>query len=570
MNYPEESSDLDDKIEKEFKEEYQYNVKIAECLNQFENIVEPNPEFHFLFNFSEKDRYIVYDLIQLKIKYLKDNLEKPTSLQVFCLNLFEFLFLKNNEISYEEINNKIYYFKIILCRLSGKNVKDKENAIIDELSKDNVLWSNVVEILRKKDENLCLIFCTFLNFSKTNEPLIKFLFDILKKYYDFKIHFEIKDLLAIDDFEVSNIFNDLLSTKVTNYFDLYIKNGNIEKRLMSPDDTLKALFGNENEKSNKDQPKKNEKANDGTKKRQKETKKKEDNIQKSSNEKDPNNQEIKKNDEEKQKNKMQKNKLACDNNKALLNLKDNASIQSQRKTENEIIQNLNEKVNSLETRNKELENKIGEIKNKNKQLEEISDSMSKSIEKYQSTNRTLKMKLRKNQNEIFSLKAELSKVQGELDLIKARGALKAFIDFFYKGLKFKYLAKYERKVEYILDKIGDLKKDNENDRTIIYMITKLLGNTMKKLNLGNTSAHDLDLSDSVIEKIFKIIDPNGECTKVLERLNEANVNSFIINLIWVRKMYYYNKNMLEEKENNIYEKLDIGKFLRIFKRKPEK
>ena len=72
------------------------------------------------------------------------------------------------------------------------------------------------------------------------------------------------------------------------------------------------------------------------------------------------------------------------------------------------------------------------------------------------------------------------------------------------------MAKYERKVEYILNKIGDLKKDNENDRTIIYMITKLLGNTMKKLNLGNTSAHDLDLSDSVIEKIFKIIDPNGE------------------------------------------------------------
>ena len=158
MNYPEESSDLDDKIEKEFKEEYQYNVKIAECFNQFENIVEPNPEFHFLLNFSEKDRYIVYDLIQLKIKYLKDNLEKPTPLQVYCLNLFEFLFLKNNEISYEEINNKIYYFKIILCRLSGKNVKDKENAIIDELSKDNILWSNVVEILRKKDENLCLIF----------------------------------------------------------------------------------------------------------------------------------------------------------------------------------------------------------------------------------------------------------------------------------------------------------------------------------------------------------------------------------------------------------------------------
>ena len=35
---------------------------------------------------------------------------------------------------------------------------------------------------------------------------------------------------------------------------------------------------------------------------------------------------------------MQKNKLTCDNNKAPLNLKDNASIHSQRKTENEIIQ----------------------------------------------------------------------------------------------------------------------------------------------------------------------------------------------------------------------------------------
>ena len=46
---------------------------------------------------------------------------------------------------------------------------------------------------------------------------------------------------------------------------------------------------------------------------------------------------------------------------------------------------------------------------------------------------------------MLTLKNELNKVQFDLNLIKSRGAIKTFIDYFYRGFNLKGAVSYEEK-----------------------------------------------------------------------------------------------------------------------------
>ena len=63
---------------------------------------------------------------------------------------------------------------------------------------------------------------------------------------------------------------------------------------------------------------------------------------------------------------------------------------------------------------------------------------------------------------------------------------------------------------------------------------------------------------------MEIISPSNELNNQIVEQHDKNQNIEEQN-----NQQKFNK-LKEEIENNIYEKLDIGKFLRIFKRKPEK
>ena len=96
------------------------------------------------------------------------------------------------------------------------------------------------------------------------------------------------------------------------------------------------------------------------------------------------------------------------------------------------------------------------------------------------------------------------------------------------------------------------------------MLRHLLINSVKNLRAGNFGAHNIDKEKPILPQLFKIIDPEGNYKKVEEKLVSIGADKIMINSIINREEYYYNKNLLKEKDNDIYSKMDHKKFYSIF------
>lgn len=62
-------------------------------------------------------------------------------------------------------------------------------------------------------------------------------------------------------------------------------------------------------------------------------------------------------------------------------------------------------------------------------------------------NRNLKNKYNTLRKKVKDTETKLSRVEDKVYLIKVRDAIKAFIDFFYFGLKFTELVSYEERIK---------------------------------------------------------------------------------------------------------------------------
>ena len=88
--------------------------------------------------------------------------------------------------------------------------------------------------------------------------------------------------------------------------------------------------------------------------------------------------------------------------------------------------------------------------------------------------------------------------------------------------------------------------------------------SLSKLKLGNINAHNFETKDTLIN-IFKIIDPDNGCTKVIENLQNIKADEVLAEIVSKREEYYYDKFLIEQEENNILKnQLSYDKFCSIF------
>ena len=233
--------------------------------------------------------------------------------------------------------------------------------------------------------------------------------------------------------------------------------------------------------------------------------------------------------------------------------------------ENE-VQKQKEEIEKLKEENKKqkeennIQKKVNDKqKEENEKQNEEIENLKKEIKKKDETNISNKKKMEKK---IYSIKEQLGKVQTDLNLIKSRGAIKVFIEFFSRG--FKIQEKYnEVKVNKILYQLNNYNY-NQNNTEFINKLRHLLINSVKKLKLGNFDAHNIDKGKPILPQLFKIIDPEGNYKKVEEKLLTINADKIMMNSIINRENNYYNKDLLKDKDNDIYSKIDYEKFYSIF------
>ena len=555
-------------LEKELNDEYEKNQKIANCLNDLEKYIKQENDLVCPLQLALSNKYIVYDLMKIKIQYLNEYMEDDNSIKPFCLKAFESLFIKDEGLNYEELDNKITAFKKILGGLNFDPSKNKEQKeYIDNISKKRKEWIRVIETLSLRHKFMAFIFCVILNFTKNKETIAGFLINFLKLIYDnFTVNFKLEELKEIEEKKISESLGPLLLGNHANYFRIIIENKNVVIKLYSIEETEKAI--NECECQSEDNtPKDKDKALLQEQDLEEEEKEEENSYNSEVNSEPIN--EIADNqnkNEETQKEIIEKEIPGIQSSEDSQKTNQINEIRIKESNSNEfkwMIQNLEKKIEKLQNENKEINKKYKEIKNENKEIRNQNKVLENKIMTMSESN---KMKSIKNQNKLEKIETKLSIVESDLNLIKTRDALKVFIDFFYRGFNFHEQLSYEERVEKIYKIINSFKSLKANDTNLLKMIKKLLKNSIIKLKLGNCYAHSLDLTKSALLQIFNIIDPKEECKEIVLRLNGIQADEIIMGIIESRENYYYNKVKLEQEEKVWFEKLTDEKFNSIFKK----
>ena len=555
-------------LEKELNDEYEKNQKIANCLNDLEKYIKQENDLVCPLQLALSNKYIAYDLMKIKIQYLNEYMEDDNSIKPFCLKAFESLFIKDEGLNYEELDNKITAFKKILGGLNFDPSKIKEQKeYIDNISKKRKEWIRVIETLSLRHKFMAFIFCVILNFTKNKETIAGFLIDFLKLIYDnFTVNFKLEELKEIEEKKISESLGPLLLGNHANYFRIIIENKNVVIKLYSIEETEKAI--NECECQSEDNtPKDKDKALLQEQDLEEEEEEEENSYNSEVNSEPIN--EIADNqnkNEETQKEIIEKEIPGIQSSEDSQKTNQINEIRIKESNSNEfkwMIQNLEKKIEKLQNENKEINKKYKEIKNENKEIRNQNKVLENKIMTMSESN---KMKSIKNQNKLEKIETKLSIVESDLNLIKTRDALKVFIDFFYRGFNFHEQLSYEERVEKIYKIINSFKSLKANDTNPLKMIKKLLKNSIIKLKLGNCYAHSLDLTKSALLQIFNIIDPKKECKEIVLRLNDIQADAIIMGIIKSRMNYYYNKVKLEQEEKVWFEKLTDEKFNSIFKK----
>ena len=600
MILPNETENI---FENKLEEEYEKNLLIISCLKDFENILDKN--YTIPMKITIQDKFVVFKLIKNNIEYIEEVLLEDKPFESICLKIFNLLFLEEENLNYDNIEEKINDFQLILKHLKNQyNQEEEQNFISKVIENRNIKeWKKFLKLNYINFGNLAILIAVALKYAKTIVKVSEILIYILQKKHmnSFEVKFNLNNLINIPEDEVVNNFIDLFKHD-TEYFYLDFIKGKIEKKLLSPEITFNDINNNQikNENpSNKKKKKRKKKNKEKYQEKDNSIKNKEsqiiekekeegnninineseiieeDNEEKKSSkdfkleneeheeiqpnenkesekgkeehkESDPkknNENELKKKDKNSGENSVfmgkekkdineetkeisQENLLAklsilekeIENQKAM-NLRLNNEIENQK-----IVNlRLNNEIENQKSVNIRLNNKI---ENKENELNKTIESQKKEIEKIKKNS---KLESKNMKSKLFTMKGELEKVVTDISLIKSRGALKTFIDFFYRGYNLQGAQRYEAKFSEIATKLNQYNDIKKNDIEIVNMLRILLKESALKLSLGNFEAHNIDKSKPILSQLFKLIDPKGNYDEVEARLKAIGGNTIILN-----------------------------------------
>ena len=243
--------EFEKRVKEQFEEEIKPNKKILNLLNEFGNLALRN-NYHKL-TVSDKRIFVIFELIKMKSSNIRDYLEEetPNSLECYYSMIFEMFFINENDFIYENLDEKIKCFEILINRMKNKINEEEENRILSEYKYKNqkfkILYDNIF-INQFQNEYLgflCIItLCHNQNAIKFLEFFIKIVQNILNIKIDFTLH-DIRKLSlekAVDD--IIKIFNR--DEKVNNIH-LEFKENRIDYHPFSEDELKKKIEENETE-----------------------------------------------------------------------------------------------------------------------------------------------------------------------------------------------------------------------------------------------------------------------------------------------------------------------------------
>ena len=569
-----DASKISEEIDRNLTEEYEKNNKIIKCLNNFEAIVEKDLEFIVPLSIKKTDVYIAFEQVKLKMQYINETLIQENSLEELALIIFKLLFLSDNNLNYENLDEKVETFETILKILEGKPDIQKENLLIDSISAEKQEWKDLIDLLSLEFGGFSFIFCVFLKYKNSLEQVVEFFFRFLRVSFDCFVNcdknMKISEESAAKDLYV--LLNEILQDKNAKY-ELKIVEGKIVKKLISVEELTKLLtlkddssFGKIKRLNNVNENKADE--NKGI------NKDKDVNLKPNDNNNISEEQEINENG-----NKISEVQI----------IKEDTNKISETQVINEVgnkiseAQVIKENVNEMsEVQGKDLiNNKFNILEMRIKSLEDEKDENTKIIKNLEVEKKALKLEnaknvkkfesqLKKTKKHMYDLQKKLSSVENDLKLIKSRAAFKAFIDLFYRGLGLSDPLKWDKKVDKILTSLNNFGNPKLYDLLKVNEVRSLLLQCSNKLTIGNTTAHSMDLAKEVLEQIFELIDPEKKCLNILESLKKTNADIIIKKVIIIKEQYYNNKEKRIEEEKAAYDKLEKNAISSLFALKQNK
>jgi uncharacterized phage infection (PIP) family protein YhgE len=235
---------------------------------------------------------------------------------------------------------------------------------------------------------------------------------------------------------------------------------------------------------------------------------------------------------------------------------------------------LEERIRTLEESNEEMKKSNEEMKKSNEEMKKSNEEMKKSNEEMKKSNEemkkailylTNKSKNLENKHNILRKKmkdteTKLSRVEDTVNLIQARDAIKAFIDFFYFGLKFTELVSYEERINKIFGRLNSKQSIKKMDPRLLSEINFLLESLSGKLKLGNDYTNKFDRTNA-FAKLISEIDPNKNCPNIIIKLEKGSAYNIIFKLLDIRDKFHFNQDKLYEEEKALYDdmppKLDL-------------
>lgn len=164
-------------------------------------------------------------------------------------------------MKYENLDEKVNDFKLILECLNGTLDSDKEKVYIKTVisSEGKNDWKKLLKLNNLSTNGYSLLISVAIKYSEKNEQILKILIEILKaKHIN---NFEAKfNLNILNNISVKNIANDffILFKDDTEYFDLVYQNGQIRK-IYNNELAIKDLNFNDEQDKNDQKEKKNNK-----------------------------------------------------------------------------------------------------------------------------------------------------------------------------------------------------------------------------------------------------------------------------------------------------------------------
>ena len=526
------------------KEAYDKNIKIISCLKELKSIIDENSDEPLEINME--DKYMTEIIIKNTIEYIQESVPENNYYYLICLRLFRLLFLPYENLNYDDLDEKINDYQLFLKYLKNQlDAEEKEKYINKEIKIINIEgWRRLLRSNYVKDRDLDIIIVMALKFSKSVVEISELLILILKNKY--KTNFEVKfDLIKLKDIPEINIaknFNGIFKNSIE-YFYLDFENDKIVKKLLSPEETSMAINQIENEHSESEPKKKKKKHKKNKIKRKNENKNEKEgklsqNItEESQNEQDDKNTTTSPKDEklddelgkkqnesgEKEKAKENTEKRNQENQSSennieseeisqqskLIKIKDEDEnennlknilinvrneLQEQKNQYNYQQEKQNQKIESLNSKIESKKQKIEKLKLKIENQAQLIKSQNQENAEQKNINNQFKEKIKKLNKDMLTMKNELNKVQFDLNLIKSRGAIKTFIDYFYRGFNLKGAILYEEKFTQIAQELNKYNNIHTDDIDTVNKIRILLRESFVKLKDSNLNAHTFDKS----------------------------------------------------------------------------